>query len=90
MTKIRKLIKRIYQKKLNCAEQKLLERDYNNAEKLLLSCYNHYKAENNNLMISRILLLLSDIYIEIGNTSNAYNILIFLDDFGNFTNFFFS
>ena len=75
MTKIKKLIERNYQKKLKYAEQKLLERDYNSAEKLFLSCYNHYKAENNSLMISRILLLLSDIYIEIGNSSNAYNIL---------------
>jgi len=61
MTKIKKLIERNYQKKLKYAEQRLLERDYNSAEKLFLSCYNHYKAENNSLMISRILLLLSDI-----------------------------
>lgn len=75
MTNIKKLIERNYQKKLKRAEQKLLERDYNSAEKLFLSCYNYYKAENNNLMVSRILLLLSDIYIEIGNSSNAYDIL---------------
>ena len=76
MASNKNLIKRNYQKKLNSAKQRLLEGDYESAEKLFLSCYNHYKAENNNLMVRKILLLLSDIYIELGNSSNAYNILI--------------